>query len=155
MEVTTEQLYNILQSEKKTGELLPLPKEFYKYAEQYLKGLEPSSEDKPQMITNFRKLLLSIKEKRTQKLLIYIAYNKQLPTQIPEEEEDLYKKIKNILEGTDHSQKLKKLKINVDMPEIIMPNGNKIGPFKQNQIVESAAQDEVEFLINNKLCELS
>ncbi|MDE1864024.1 MAG: hypothetical protein KGH77_01170 [Candidatus Micrarchaeota archaeon] len=83
-----------------------------------------------------------------------MAYNKQLPTLMPEEEWQIYNKIKNIINSNeDASQKLKKLRIAADLPELMMPNGSKTGPYKQNQTIETGNDYETQFLINNKLAE--
>ncbi len=152
MEITTEGLFNSLQNEKRTGEIVSLPKDFYKKAEEYLKeGLQGDD----QRAANFKKLLTSLKERRVQKLLIYLAYNKQLPSQIPEEEEVLYNRIRSLLDGTGSSEeKIKRVRILSELPELMMPNGGKVGPFKQNQVIEVANANEVEFLLNNKLGEI-
>lgn len=132
--------------------MIPLAKNFYKKAQEY--AITVSAEQNPQVAQNYKKLLASIKERRSQKLLIYLAYNKQLPTQMPDEEEALYNKIKVLLnEKEDQIEKARKVKIETEMPELFMPNGGKIGPFKQNQIVELSNESEVAFLLNNKLGE--
>jgi hypothetical protein len=96
-----------------------------------------------------------LKERRVQKLLIYLAYNKQLPSQIPEEEEMLYSRIRVLLDGTGGTEdKIKRVRILSELPELMMPNGGKVGPFKQNQVIEIANANEVEFLLNNKLGEI-
>ncbi|MDE1846553.1 MAG: DNA replication complex GINS family protein [Candidatus Micrarchaeota archaeon] len=153
MEVSVEQLFNMLQAEKKTGEIIPLPANFYKKAGAEADSLEKSSPD-PQHPTNFRKLLSSIKERRTQKLLIYLAYNKQLPGQMPDEEEQLFKSIRSLINGgLGEIARTKKVRISADIPELIMPNGGKTGPYKQNQVVEFAEDYEADFLLSNKLGE--
>ncbi|MDE1855682.1 MAG: hypothetical protein KGH49_00365 [Candidatus Micrarchaeota archaeon] len=152
MEISVEQLFNMLQSERKTGEVLPLPKDFYKEASQQLGSLE-GSPDK-QHSANFRKLLASVKERRIQKLLIYLAYNKQLPNQVPDEEEELYKNIRLLLESkASNVQQLRRVKISADMPELTMPNGSRVGPYKKSQVLEVADNYAADFLVNNKLAE--
>src|SRR5437660_698882 len=154
METSIDSLFSMLQAEQKTGEILPLPKTFYKSIQKQLDSFPESSDKEGQHNKNFRKLLTNIKEKRLQKLLIYLAYNKQLPSQIPDEEEEIYLKIKKTLEkGIEHTQRLKKIKIATEMPELVMPNGNKIGPYKHNQVVELEDANEADFLLNNKLGE--
>ncbi|MDE1825215.1 MAG: hypothetical protein KGH61_00840 [Candidatus Micrarchaeota archaeon] len=143
----------MLQAERKTGEVIPLPSNFYKEAQQQSAHIEVH-EAGAQHKANFKKLLETLKERRLQKLLIYLAYNKQLPTLMPEEEWQIYNKIKNIINSNeDASQKLKKLRIAADLPELMMPNGSKTGPYKQNQTIETGNDYETQFLINNKLAE--
>lgn len=152
MEITVDSLYTMVQSERKTGEVISLPKDFYSSANKALKTIE-SGEDVSHA-NNFKKLLASIKERRIQKLLIYLAYNKLLPATMPQEEEELYQKVRFLLESKqDATPRLKKVKITTEMPELMMPNGSKSGPYKENQILEMTNEDEMEFLLNNKLAE--
>lgn len=152
MEISAEGLFSSLQNEKKTGELVALPKDFYKKVEHYIKIDLQNGEDPK--TANFKKLLANLRERRTQKLLIYLAYNKQLPTQIPEEEEELYNRIRKLLENTGNPEKIRKIKILSELPELMMPSGEKLGPYKQNQIIDITKTNEVEFLLNNKLGEI-
>ena len=143
----------MLQAERKTGEVIPLPANFYKEAQRQSIQIE-AHEAGAQHKANFKKLLETLRERRLQKLLIYLAYNKQLPGQMPEEEGQIYNKIKGIISSnSDASEKLKKLRITTDLPELVMPNGSKTGPYKQNQSLETGDDYETEFLLNNKLAE--
>lgn len=156
--VTFDYLFDLFQEEKKKGDIQPLAKDFYIEALEYIKKLEQNgnmSVETTKKTENFKKLFVGLKERRKQKLLIYLAYNKSLPEKIPFDEELLYMKIKNTLnEQSQNETKLLKLKINSDIPEIITPNGSKLGPFNQNQIIEINNNIDLEFLINNKVGEL-
>lgn len=149
-EISAESLFDILQEEKRTGEIKQLPKDFYKKAAQHMQ----TSFD-GQYVANFKKLLTGIKERRVQKVLIYLAYNKQLPAQVPEEEERLYRSIKTLLvEKQESMDGIKKIKILTDLPEVLTTRGSKVGPYKQNQVVELTDDTDVDFLVNNKLGEI-
>ncbi len=153
-----ESVFDIFQEEKKKGELQTLPKDFYVKSSEYVAELERSaniSDESAKKLGNFNKLVSGLKERRKQKLLIYLAYNKPLPEKIPFEEEQLYIKLKNTMNDQGpNEQKLSKLKINSDIPEIITPNGSRLGPFNQNQIIEVDNSVDIEFLVNNNVGEI-
>ncbi len=143
--ITAEEIFSILQKEKKTGELLPLEPDFYKKAK-VGESMAGASENGAE---NFRKVLLLLREKRTQKILNYIAFGRSLPHPTPEEEERLYIRIKNIITEEEKSTGTR-LMVFEDTPEIITPEGKKIGPFHKNEIVEAGMPD-AEFMINNNI----
>ncbi|MGC9099061.1 MAG: hypothetical protein ACP5HW_00740 [Candidatus Micrarchaeia archaeon] len=154
-EITAEILFDNLQKEKKTGELLPLPTNFYDIVESTLAKLEASSnEENKQFVENFKKLLSQLKERRLQKVLIYLAYNKQLPQPTPKKEEEIYNKIKSIIGMDITARASKKIKINMDLPEVITPSGKKIGPFSKGQIVEIDESSTIDFILQNKIGEI-
>jgi hypothetical protein len=155
-EITSELLFEKVQAEKKTGEILPLSKHFFEDAEEYIKNIEKQQTDpqKTQYINNFKKLLSMLKERRMQKILIYIAYNKQLPSYSTIEEEGIYERIKKLLTENSVKPTLTKVKILSDIPEVITPEGNKIGPFKQNQTIELESENDTDFILKNKLGEI-
>ena len=98
-------------------------------------------------------MLASLKEKRKQKLLLYVAYNKPLPQTVPEEEEMLYNEVRRILNKDDSEAKIAHVKITSDIPEVLTTKGRKIGPFRQGEIVEIANSNDAEFIIKNKIGE--
>ncbi len=153
-----DEVFYLFQEERKKGDLKQLPREFYKSTQEYINKLEKTTENRDEedkKISNFKKIISGLKERRRQKILIYLAYNRSLPEKIPFEEEQLYIKLKNTLnENGANEPKFLKLKINSNMPEIITPKGNKMGPFNQNQIVEVSNDTDLEFLIKNKVGEL-
>ncbi|MGC9010788.1 MAG: hypothetical protein ACP5JN_01415 [Candidatus Micrarchaeia archaeon] len=154
-EITAELLFEKIQSEKKTGELLPLPIDFYENANLTKEKMESSANfENKQYVENFKKLLNQLIEKRIQKVLIYLAYNKQLPYPVPKQEEEIYKKVKAIIAGEANIYSATKIKINLDVPEIITPKGKKIGPFSKGQIVEVEDNSDVEFILQNKIGEI-
>ena len=154
-EITPEVIFSKLQAERKTGELLPLPADFYEQIDKEIESLKKkSSLDNKQYLENFIKLVNQLKERRIQKVLIYLAYNKQLPQPIPRSEENLFKRIKAIMSEETKSVQAKRIKINLDIPEIITPEGNKIGPFSKDQIIEIDDNKEIEYILQNKIGEL-
>lgn len=151
--MTTEFLFSRLQQEKATGELTPLQKDFYSQAASFIDLLSKASPDaeKTKQLENASQLLASLKERRKQKLLLYIAYNKQLPTTIPGEEESLYGEIRQILNKNDARTRISRLKITSDIPEVLTTSGRKIGPYKQGEIIEISDSNEVDFILKNKI----
>ena len=144
-EITIDTLFTIYNNEKRTGEYLPLDENFYEFA---LKGLEKIKDDNERI--NFKKLIDEIRKKRIQKLLIYIAYEKQIPNKLPKEEKELYEKIKILLSDN----KIKIIKVLKDAPELLMPNGARIGPFVKDQRIVVTDENELEFILKNKLGEV-
>lgn len=149
-EATPERLFVMLNEEKKTGELLPLPKNFYLQAGKRAATKSPD----PKESENAERLLKNLKAKRVQKILVYLAYGRQLPQQIPVEEEALYSKLRKILNEESDSSKAIKIRMFSDVPEILAPSGKKVGPFKQNEIVEFGDESDTQFILNNKLGEI-
>ncbi|MGC8538362.1 MAG: hypothetical protein ACP5MK_00640 [Candidatus Micrarchaeia archaeon] len=149
---SAEKLFWLTQQERKVGEILPLPKTFYSETTEYVKKLE-SAGNKTEK-ENYEKMLYNLKEKRFQKILIYLAYGKSIPSQVPDEERFLYEKVKQLIDEAKNSgPKTVRIKINADLPELTTTTGNKIGPFKQNQIIEVINSSDAEFILNNKLGE--
>ena len=106
---------------------------------------------------NKEKLINNIKKIRTQKILLYLAYDRRLPSPIPKKEENLYIYIKDIINSSSFNIKNNKIKINNNTPELITPEGNKIGPFKKGQYIDIQDIDnknEVDFILKNKIGEL-
>lgn len=150
MESSPEKIFELLKKERKTGELLPLESDFYDIAEELAKRSPNETEQQ-----SLGRTLAAIREKRTQKILIYIAYNKELPSPTPRQEEDLYKQIKKILKRENSTPSSTRMRITADVPEIITTKGNRIGPFKQNQVVDVSDSDDTKFIIENKIGEMA
>lgn len=149
-EINTNAIYNMLKNEQKSGELLPIKKDFYsKIAEKLTGASEDQGEQK-----NLLKVINALKERRKQKILVYLAYDKDLPSPIPSEEEDLYMQIKNILNKNDTAQKPTKVKITKTIPQVITQTGSKLGPYEQNEIVYIYDNTDTKFIIENKLGEI-
>ncbi len=152
-----EDLFAKLSEEKKTRELLSLPENFYiKKTPKTIKNEEFQENDiKNENTTkNIIKMIENLKKIRIQKLLIYLAYERRLPTPMPMEEESLYKHIKNILnENIQNNNKNTKIKIINDIPEIISPDGKRLGPFSKGKIITLENENDIEFIIKNKIGE--
>ena len=99
-------------------------------------------------------MLASLMEKRRQKILLYIAYNKPLPAAVTVEDEKLYNDLLSVLSSNDQRTKISKLKIVSDIPEVLTAEGRKIGPFRQGEVVEVTDSNDVEFIIKNKIGEM-
>ena len=149
--VSTEEIFAVLERERRTGELLPLGRDFYSKNQIETEESETGTAGKQK--ENHDRLIESLKAKRLQKILTYIAYGRNLPAQIPEEEERLYIRINNIIKEEKAGNKKTKIKITSDMPELITPGGKKIGPFVKDSIISPESEKETEFLIENKLGE--
>lgn len=150
--VTTEELFSKLSEEKKTGELLPLPETLYEVAE------TPPPEDQTpdgnlKQQENKKRILAALRARRIQKILTYIAFGRNLPHPIPKEEERLYIRIKRIVEEGNEGHKTTKIKVLVNTPELTTPEGKRIGPFEKNMLIEVENQQDLEFLIKNKIGE--
>ncbi len=144
---SAEVLYARLSDERKTGELLPLPVDFYRKLD-----LKENASDTDTTVNN-NKLLNTLKAKRIQKLLIYLAYDRQPPQPIPAEEGELYKRIRAVVSNTDADEKSSRIKVLSDIPEIATPTGGKIGPYRANEIIELQDESDVEFVLKNKIGE--
>lgn len=149
--ISVNELNNILKSEQKSGEILSLPKDFYANVEEKLKSYGSTEGDEYKNISKITNLL---KERRTQKILVYIAYNKELPKPLPSEEEDLYIQIKNILNRSNGDPKPSKVRIAKTIPQIVAPSGNKLGPYEQNEIIYVYNRSDAKFMVENKLGEI-
>ncbi len=154
--ITTELLFSALQKEKSTGELMPLQQDFYAEVERFLSALEAKMRDVESRNTaeNARNVFAALRERRKQKLLLYIAYGKQLPTSLPIEEEGLYNEIINVLNQTAQRPKPTRLRILADVPEVLTKTGKKIGPYKRGEVVELFDSSDAEFVAENKIGEV-
>jgi hypothetical protein len=158
--ITYDYLWETYQKEKQTNQLLPISRTFYTDALFYINGLNAKGEAESATKTNSINILNSIFEKRRQKILIYIAYGKSLPQPISNMEQELCNKVQDILkvnklDGTNikltDKVSLRSLK---DMQEVILPSGNKAGPFKKDQVMELGNQEsDIAFLLSNDICE--
>ena len=158
--ITYDYLWEIYQKEKQTNQLLPISKTFYADAQTFIDKLNAKNEVESNTKTNSINILNNIFEKRRQKILIYIAYGKPLPQPVGSIEQDFCDKVNDILkvnklDGTNirtvDKVLLKSLK---DMPEVILPSGDKAGPFKKNQTLELGSNEgDIKFLLDNTICE--
>ena len=147
-------LFGKLQEEKKTGELLQLHSDYYIKLNKHIETKNDIFFENGKDKENIIKILSSLKKRRIQKILVYLAYGKPLPSQIPIEEEDLYNQIKKIINKEHVSNPTTKIRINVQVPEIITKEGTKLGPYKQNEIVELNKKEDINFILSNKIGEI-
>jgi hypothetical protein len=154
--MSAELLFSVLQQEKATGELQQLRHDFYVQVNSFLNSLASNrdSEDQARQAENTKRMATSLAEKRRQKILLYIAYNKPLPAIVPAEDEKLYNDIRGLLASGNSNAKISKLKINSDVPEVLTAQGRRIGPFRQGEIVEVSDGSDIEFMIKNKIGEI-
>lgn len=157
LQMTTEMLFSKLNEEKNRGELAPLQKEFYSAASEFIKSLESdlNGQQNARQAENTKRLVESLKEKRRQKLLIYLAYEKPLPQPVPQEEEDLYNEIRKIMNRDGDGRRIATVKILADVPEVLTSEGRKVGPYKQGDVIEVPNSADVEFMVKNKIGELA
>ena len=153
--ITTEMMFARLQQEKVTGELLSLPKDFFSQTASFIStlGAAGNEEDKKKQLENTIKIIFSLKERRKQKLLVYLAYNKQLPNPVPEEEEVLYNEIHQILSRDTAAVKVFRFKITASIPEVLTNEGRKIGPYNEGDLIEVANKSDAEFIVKNRIGE--
>lgn len=154
--ISTELIFAKLQSEKSTGELAALPASFYADISTFISEMEKSdlTESSAKQLETAKKMTLTLKDRRKQKLLIYLAYDKPLPQPIPDEEEVLYNEIRQILNRSSARSRLSKLKITTTIPEVLTASGEKVGPYKQGDIIEVSDGNDADFIIKNKIGEL-
>ena len=150
VELNANGLLGLLKNERKSGEIIPLQQDFYKKLDDKAKNSDKESDE----YKNIMKITNAIKERRTQKLLVYIAYNKDLPRPVPSEEEDLYIRIKNILSKSGGSASPSKVQITKSVPQIVTPSGNKIGPYEQNEVAYVYDRSDTKFIVDNKIGEI-
>ncbi|MGC9190649.1 MAG: hypothetical protein ACP5FR_01925 [Candidatus Micrarchaeia archaeon] len=131
-----------------------MPKSFYNSLIEYI-NTKASGVEK----INGTKMLADLFEERKQKMLLLIAYKKQLPDTIDEHELNFYNSIVEIISNTKlnfgaEQQKGKLLKVVNEIPEIILPSGKKIGPLKKDEIINSEnISEDVNFLLSSGVCE--
>lgn len=154
-DISYDYIWNLFQKEKQTNQLLQLNKTFYSDITDFL---QKATLTEPQK-TNLEKILIGLFEKRKQKIFLYLAYNKPLPTQLDNSEMDFYNDLL-ALTGKfkiDPNQKIKSnkmLRSLTDIPEIILPSGRKLGPLKKNEILDiQDSTADMTYLINNAICE--
>ncbi|MCL5239283.1 MAG: hypothetical protein M1286_02315 [Candidatus Marsarchaeota archaeon] len=154
LSITTEGLFSALQQEKSAGELMPLQHDFYAQAQVFLSSLKKDqTPDGTRALDNTEKILATLKNRRKQKILLYIAYNKPLPAPVPAEDEVLYNKIFAVMNKTDGGIKVSRMRITSDVPEVLTSKGKKIGPFKQGEIIEVMDNEDADFIIKNRIGE--
>jgi DNA replication initiation complex subunit (GINS family) len=154
-----EMIWQIYQKEKQSNELQLIPKTLYEDVVILINELKKQkTEDTDLQVSNAQRLINSIFEKRKQKILLYVAYGKQMPGQSPRQDEELYNEVLAVLKSkqlsTAQVEEQKTLIAIQKIPEIMLPSGNKEGPFEKDQLVnvKSRSKEDINFLINNNIC---
>ncbi len=154
-----ETIWQIYQKEKQSNELQLVPKTLYEDVAALVNELKKqNTEDAELQLGNAQRLINAVFEKRKQKILLYVAYGKQIPPQFPKQEEELYNEVLSALKSkrldTPQTEEQKTLIAIQKIPEIILPSGHKEGPFEKDQIinVKSRSKEDINFLINNNIC---
>ncbi len=149
-------LWQVWQKEKQSNELQLLPNDFY---DKILKQFNMINTDDIIHKTtkeNILKLLYNIYERRKQKLIVYVAYNRQISQNMPKIEIDFHKKLLNFTLSEkldiDKNIKDKKLLVIQEIPKIILPSGNEIGPVKKDEYIDINNDNDKVFLITNNIC---
>jgi len=52
-----------------------------------------------------------------------------------------------------HGRNTRVLRSMKDIPEIVLPSGNRIGPLKKDQIIEKLSEQDTNYLTENTICE--
>lgn len=156
--MTYDYLWQLSQKEKQTNQLLLIPKTFYEDIVAFIGGLDESNDKSVQIKANATKLLKELFELRKQKILMYVAHDKELPQPICAVESKFHTSIVQTMKSSQISVDDAKggqaaLKSLVDLPEIMLPSGNKLGPLKKDQILDiKASEEDLNFLISNSIC---
>ena len=158
-----ENLWQASQKERQTNELQPLPKNFYEEVTEFMKSLEGRelTDEEVSMKKNTLKLLDELYERRKQKILIYVAYKRQLPQPAIQKEVDFYNNLLEQVErnkvntsppaqGPSHKHMLKSTQ---SLPEITLPSGKKLGPLEKGQLIELQGEEDIKFLITSTICQ--
>jgi len=154
--VSYDYLLQAYEKEKQTNQLLLIPKTFY---EDSVEFIEKTTSTNKALAENYAKLLNDLFEKRKQKILLYVAYGKQLPQPISNSETEFYNKILQSVKEEKLDLAAKKdngkpaLKSLRDIPEIILPSGKKVGPLNKDKIVMIDEEQDMNYLVENKICE--
>jgi DNA replication initiation complex subunit (GINS family) len=151
-------LWQLCQKEKQTNQLLLIPKTFYEDMSDFITSLDPTNEKSAQIKANATKLLSELFESRKQKILFYVAHGRALPQPISTMEAEFYDSIAQVMKssrielGSTKSNHTS-LKSLVDIPEIMLPSGNKLGPLKKDQLLDAKLSDaDLNFLLANAIC---
>ena len=155
--VTYDYLWQAYQKEKQTNQLQLVNKTFYEDVEEYIEKLKKANKQK--LYENTVSLLASFYDKRRQKILMYVAYGKQLPQPISTRETELYNRIMHALNSETNGEKASEqskpntLKSKRSIPEIVLPSGNKIGPLSEGEKLSIENSQDMAYLVENSICE--
>ena len=153
-------LWQAYQKEKQSNELQLIPKSFYSDMLSYIESMpgDNHNDDAQAQKENAIRLLNGIFERRKQKILIYSAFGRALPSPSTEQEIEFHEKIMTLVRANTIDKmpagesKVQALKSTQSIPEILLPSGRKIGPLEKEQIVEIKSAEDRSFLLNNGIC---
>jgi hypothetical protein len=124
----------------------------------FITSLDPTNEKSSQIKANATKLLSEFFESRKQKILFYVAHGRAMPQPISTIEAEFYDSIVRVMKSSRIELGSAKsnhtfLKSLVDIPEIMLPSGSKLGPLKKDQLLEGDIPDaDRNFLLANAIC---
>ncbi len=155
--ISYDYLWQAYQKEKQTNQLLLLSKTFYDDVGEFLTLEGKTKGQNSTMHENASKLLLDFFEKRKQKILLYVAYNRQLPQPVSNIELEFYNKVLQTVRAerfpTQNRQPTPTvLRSTKDIPEIILPSGKKFGPLKKDQEIGAMDEQDKVYLLENSIC---
>ncbi|MCL4389085.1 MAG: hypothetical protein M1528_02205 [Candidatus Marsarchaeota archaeon] len=158
--LTYDILWQINQKEKQSNELQLVPKTLYNDIKELLDNTDDrSSEELKIQKENTLKLINSIFERRKQKIMVYAAYGKEMPSPAPDQDNAFYREAVNLIGANNltyakREQREVQLKAIQSIPEIVLPSGNKIGPLEKDQVLNlnQKENEDKNFLINNGIC---
>jgi DNA replication initiation complex subunit (GINS family) len=153
-DISYDFIWRFYQREKQTNQLLPTGKNFYDEILEF-----NTSFSKEQQHTNVEKITVELFEKRKQKIMLYVAYGRNPPS-MSNSETEFYTKMVELSNThtlslvAQSSKKSKLMRSLKDIPEIMLPSGNKIGPIKKDEIInDPISETDTEYLIQNTICE--
>ena len=144
--ITAEEIFSILQKEKKTGELLQLEPDFYK-KNQKQPGITKHSRKQRRELS--KDAGPSSRKENSENAELHRLWKEFASPNTGRGGKVIYIRIKNIITEEEKGAGTK-LKVFEETPEIITPEGKKIGPFHKNETVE-VNKPEAEFMINNNI----
>lgn len=156
-DITYEILWQTYQKERQSNELQLVPKSFYDDFKEFINSHGTGTEDEKGQKENAARLLTGIFEKRRQKILIYVAYARQLPSPATQQDTEFYEQAIKLLKSNapDYSKEVQKtqtLRSAQSIPQIILPSGRKIGPLDGGQLISMDNKEDAAFLVNSGIC---
>lgn len=157
-EMSYSVLWQTYQKERQSNELQMVPRSFYEDSKEFVESIDmKASEDAKTLKENAARILNSVFERRRQKVLMYVAYGRPLPSSTPAQDTVLYEEALKLLKsdsvaGTKTSQIVPPLRSVQQIPQIILPSGRKIGPLEKEQLIDVPDKEDTAFLINNGIC---
>ncbi len=147
-------IWQIWQKEKVSNELQEVPKEFYEDSMSFITKIKADDEQSKTTKENTIKILYNIYELRKKKVLLYIAYKKQLPQSVTKLDMSLYNQISDIYNKAklEFDSERNNFIVLQRIPKIILPSGAQIGPLEKDDTVSINDEEDKKFLLNNNIC---